>query len=75
MLACYRTLAVGRQFNKGIELNYYWEELNHFIYSSMAVKPFVGPWPLLQFRNFFTQTVRLLGRVISPSQGRYLHTE
>jgi hypothetical protein len=40
----------------------------------MALQPFVGPWPLLQFRNLFIQTVGLLGRVISPSQGRYLHT-
>jgi hypothetical protein len=24
--------------------------------SSMALQPFVGPWPLLQFRNHFTQT-------------------
>jgi hypothetical protein len=39
----------------------------------MALQPFVGPWPLLQFRNlFFTQTVGLLGRGISPSHGRYL---
>jgi hypothetical protein len=45
-------------------------------HSSMALQPFVGPWPLLQFRNLFlfTQTVGLLGRVISLSQGRYLHT-
>jgi hypothetical protein len=34
----------------------------------------VGPWPLFQFHDIFTQTVGLLGRVISPSQGRYLHT-
>jgi hypothetical protein len=33
-----------------------------------------GPWPLIQFRNNFSQTVGLLGRVISPSQGSYLHT-
>jgi hypothetical protein len=45
---------------------------NH--YSSMALRHFVGPWPLLQFRNLFTQTVLLLERVISPSQGRCLHT-
>jgi hypothetical protein len=38
----------------------------------MALQPFFGPWPLIQFRNL--QTVELLGRVISPSQGRYLHT-
>jgi hypothetical protein len=41
----------------------------------MALRSFFGPWSLLQFRNlFFTQTVGLLERVISPSQGRYLHT-
>jgi hypothetical protein len=28
----------------------------------MALQLFVGPWPLLQFRNLFTQTVGLLGR-------------
>jgi hypothetical protein len=40
----------------------------------MTLQPFVGPWPLLQFRNSFTQTVGLFERVIGPSQGRYLHT-
>jgi hypothetical protein len=39
----------------------------------MALQPFLGPWPVLQFRNLFYTTVGLLGRVISPSQGRYLH--
>jgi hypothetical protein len=39
----------------------------------MVPQPFVGPWPLLQFLNIFTQAVGLLGRVISPSQGRYAH--
>jgi hypothetical protein len=24
-----------------------------FIHSPMALQPFVGPWPLLQFRNLF----------------------
>jgi hypothetical protein len=29
----------------------------------MSIQPFVGPWPLLQFRNvLLTQTVGLLGR-------------
>jgi hypothetical protein len=32
-----------------------------FIHSSMALQPFVGPWPLRQFRNLFL----LLGRVIT----------
>jgi hypothetical protein len=30
--------------------------------------------PLIQFRNHFSQTVGLLGRVISPSQGCYINT-
>jgi hypothetical protein len=33
-----------------------------------------GPWPVYEFLNL-TQLVGLLGRGISPSQGRYLHTE
>jgi hypothetical protein len=45
-----------------------------FIHSSVALQPFVGPWPLLQFCNLFTQTVGLLGRVIRPLQGLYLNT-
>jgi hypothetical protein len=40
----------------------------------MALQPFVGPGPLLEFRNHFYTGGRTLGRVISPSQGRYLHT-
>jgi hypothetical protein len=40
---------------------------------SMALQPFVGPWSFLQFRNLSTQILGLLGRVISPSPGRYLH--
>jgi hypothetical protein len=49
--------------------------MQHSCKSAMALEPFVGPWPLLQFPNLFTQTVGLLKQVISPSQGRYLHTE
>jgi hypothetical protein len=40
----------------------------------MALPAHSGPRPLIQFRNHFSQTVRILGRVISPSQGRHLHT-
>jgi hypothetical protein len=39
-----------------------------------ALQPFFGPRPLFQFLDFFTQSVGLLGRGISPSQHRYLHT-
>jgi hypothetical protein len=32
--------------------------LHSLIHSSMALQPFVGPWPLLQFRNcFITQKI------------------
>jgi hypothetical protein len=41
---------------------------------SMALPAHSGPWPLIQFRNHFSQMVELLGRVISPSQGLYLNT-
>jgi hypothetical protein len=48
--------------------------IHSFIHSSIDLQSFIGPRPLLRFRNLFTQTVGLLGRVISPSQSRYLHT-
>jgi hypothetical protein len=34
----------------------------------------LGPDLFFSFVIFLTQTVGLLGQVISPSQGRYLHT-
>jgi hypothetical protein len=43
------------------------------IYLSVALQPFVRPWPLFQFLDLFTQSVGLLGQGISPSQGSYLH--
>jgi hypothetical protein len=42
---------------------------------SMARSAHSGLRPLIQFLNHFSQTVGLLGRVISPSQGRYLNTD
>jgi hypothetical protein len=45
-----------------------------FNYPTMALQPFVGPWPLFQFLDLFAKSVGLLGRGINPSQGRYLHT-
>jgi hypothetical protein len=36
------------------------------IHSSMALQLFTGTWPLLQFRNLFTQTVGQRGRVARP---------
>jgi hypothetical protein len=46
----------------------------HSTFFSMALPAHSGPRSLTQFRNHFTQTVGLLGRVTSPSQGRYLNT-
>jgi hypothetical protein len=43
------------------------------IYLPMALRPFVGPWPLFSFLIFYTASRRLLGQGFSPSQGRYLH--
>jgi hypothetical protein len=40
----------------------------------MVLQPFVGPWPLFQSLNIFTQPVGLLGRGISPLQGGNLGT-
>jgi hypothetical protein len=40
----------------------------------MTLPAHSGPRPLIQFRNHFSQTVGLLRRVISPSQGRCPNT-
>jgi hypothetical protein len=47
---------------------------NQNIIFSMVLPAHSVPWPLTKFRNHFSQTVGLLGRVISPSQGPYLNT-
>jgi hypothetical protein len=51
-----------------------WLTIIRCFFISMALPAHSGPWPLIQFRNHFSQSVGLLGRVISPSQGRYLNT-
>jgi hypothetical protein len=47
----------------------YIHSFNQWLYSSL-----LGPGFFFSFVIIFTQTVGLLGRVICPSQGRYLHT-
>jgi hypothetical protein len=49
-----------------------WGTAYKFLFS-MAFPAHSGPRPLIQFRNHFSQTVGLLGRVINLSQGRYLN--
>jgi hypothetical protein len=44
------------------------------VFFPVALPARSGPCSLIQFRNQFSQTVGLLGRVISPSQGLYLNT-
>jgi hypothetical protein len=44
------------------------------IFFSMALPAHSGPRLLIQFRKHSSQTGGLLGRVISPSRGRYRHT-
>jgi hypothetical protein len=50
-----------------------WSAPDPFIRQWMY-SPLLGPRLFLIFLILFTQSVGLLGRVLSPSQGRYLHT-
>jgi hypothetical protein len=45
-----------------------------FFFFTMALPAHSGPSTRIQFRNHFSQTAGLLGRVISSSQGLYLNT-
>jgi hypothetical protein len=49
--------------------------IHSFIHSSIAYRSLLGPALFFSFVIFFNQTVGFLVRGISPSQGRYLHTE
>jgi hypothetical protein len=52
-----------------VKVNFIFHSFIHqWLYSPLLV-----PGPFFSFVISFTQTVGLLGRVISPSQGRYLH--
>jgi hypothetical protein len=48
--------------------------IHSFIHPSIVLQPFVGPWPFRRFPNLFNTVGRTPWWVISPSQGRYLHT-
>jgi hypothetical protein len=50
----------------------FYHDLVHISFS-LALPAHSGPWPLIQFRNHFSQTVGLLGRVMISLQGRYVH--
>jgi hypothetical protein len=49
--------------------------LLHIIIIIMVLQPFLGPWQLFSVSWSYIQSVGLLGRGISQSQARYLHTE
>jgi hypothetical protein len=51
-----------------------WILFIHSFTRQWLYSPLLGPGLFFSFVIFFTQTVGLLGRVISPSQGRYIHT-
>jgi hypothetical protein len=70
-----RAAAVGSQrlaaeLRHGLESIYLSIYLSVYLSISMALQPFVRPWPIFQFLDLFTQSVGLLGRGISPLQGR-----
>jgi hypothetical protein len=56
------------------EEKYFVSKISFQYFFSMALPTHSGPKPLIQFRNYFSQTVGLLGRVIRPSQGPYLNS-
>jgi hypothetical protein len=58
-------------------INFCWEDNITSIHSLIHQRHYsllLGPGLFFSFVIFLTQTVALLGRWISPSQGRYLHT-
>jgi hypothetical protein len=57
-----------------IAVEYYCTSFVSFFHQWLH-SPLLGSPLFFSFVIFFTQTVGLHGRVISPSQGRYLHTE
>jgi hypothetical protein len=56
------------------KLNEIRAKLKHSFLHQWLYSPLLGPGLYFSFLIFFTQTLGLLGRGISPSQGRYLHT-
>jgi hypothetical protein len=58
---------------KGFRLKRWWP--NRCDYVLMALPALSMARPLIQFRTHVSQMMGLLGRRISPSQGRYLHRE
>jgi hypothetical protein len=62
--------------NCSAKMDTFIEKLVHsFIHSQWLYSPLLCPGLFFSFVIFFTQTVGLLGRVISQSQGRNLHAE
>jgi hypothetical protein len=65
----YEYLYICSLFNDDVN-NANYTFIHQWLYS-----PLLGPGVFFSVAIIFTQTVGLLGRGISPSQGRYLHTE
>jgi hypothetical protein len=67
-----RVVQLVHSTNQGTSHFLYTIFIHSFINGSTALLS--GPGVFFSFVIFFTQSVGLLGRVISPSQGLYLHT-
>jgi hypothetical protein len=67
------TLKMEEECSSETSVNIY-ETAWYPIYLSIALHPFVEPWPFSSVSWSFTQSVGLPGRGISLSQGWYLHT-
>jgi hypothetical protein len=76
-IECYKDVELGQIYVTYVENKKYVKNLFEIptrrndlgeldFFFSMALPAHSGPWPLIQFRNHFSQTTGLLGRVISP---------
>jgi hypothetical protein len=69
LILCFRVIALTI-FDKECKL---WSSFIYSLIDQWLYSPLLGPGLFFSFVIFFKQTVGLLGRVISTSQGRYLH--
>jgi hypothetical protein len=65
-------IGIWAEKNTHIVKHCYWRGLHGWLFFSMDLPAHSGLRPLIQYSNHFSQTIGLLGLVISPSQGLYL---
>jgi hypothetical protein len=75
ILSQFNPIQIVTNFSLEADLNQNSTKTNFSLFIHQCLySPLLGHGLFFSFVIFFTQSVRLLGRVISPSQGRYLHT-